>query len=367
MTHYSSLAGHCSLLAVLLLATGCTYSASQSVNRSLVQIPNSTAIPHVLVYGEFASLLPHFDVTPALQMFLYGPNDYGKTSVRNPQGMACLGQTLYVADQGLPDLVAIDLTTGRSLSFTHPDHRPRCPVDVATDGQRLYVADTTARTVIVYATSGHRLEQLACAPEHPFRPVSVRVQANILYVGNVAGHCVERFDLAARQWLEPLTPPTEAKPLAAPTGLDFLADGTLLIVDAIQGHVLRYTADGRWLAPIGAPGRMAGQFVRPKQVAHTPSGLIVVADAGRQSLLVFDADGRHLMEVHEQNNNWHGFTLPAGVLSLPPESLTAIFGPSGSNLPPADEYVLVSDELGAPALTLLGIVTRPGGEVAHAR
>jgi DNA-binding beta-propeller fold protein YncE len=330
-------------------------------------------------------------------MFLYGPNDYGKLAVRNPQGMALLGNVLLVADQGLPDLVAIDLATGRSLPFTHPDHRPYCPVDVATDGQRVYVADAKAGRVIVYDPHGQRLEELAPpgaqplpvggpasstggrasrppsgSPEtppspaaHPFRPVSVLTSANILYIGNVAGHNVERFDLTTRQWLDPLAPPADAKPLAAPTGLDMLPDGTLLIVDAVQGHVLRYTRDGQWLAPLGRPGRRAGEFVRPKHVAHTPSGLILITDAGRQSVLVFDADGRHLMELHETDTHWRGFTLPTGVLALPPASLAPVFNQRNTP-PPADEYLLVSDELGAPGLTLVGFITHPRPEVPDA-
>lgn len=325
-------------------------------------------------------LLPHFDVTPALQMFLYGPSDYGKTALRNPQGMALMGNVLMVCDQGLPDLVAIDLATGRSLPFTDPDHRPRCPVAVATDAACVYVADTTMRCVLVYDRRGRLLEELAPTPDpnRTFRPACVLVRENILYAGNIADRRVERFDLNARQWLPPLLPPAGMKKLVAPVGLDMLDDGTLLIVDAVQGHVLRFTRDGQWLAPIGRPGRRDGELVRPKQVAHTPSGLILVADAGRQSVLVFDAQGRHLMELHETNGDqpaqapaartgWHGFTLPIGVLPLPPECLGSIAPGPGREIPAADEYVLVSDELGAPPLTLVGLVTRRAGEVADAR
>lgn len=322
-------------------------------------------------------LLPHFDVTPALQMFLYGPSDYGKAALRNPQGMALRENVLYVCDQGWPDVVTIDLATGRRLPFTNIDHRPRCPVDVATDGTCVYVADTTMRCVLVYDLRGRLLRELAPSadPNRTFRPASVLVHEGILFAGNIADRRVERFDLNACQWLAPIVPPRDPKPLVAPAGLDILPDGTLLIVDAVQGHVLRLARDGQWLEPLGRPGRRPGEFVRPKQVAHTPSGLILVADAGRQSILVFDAEGRHLMELHETDGSlpsgakpgWRGFTLPMGVLSLPSDDVGSIASRLGQDAQAADEYVLVSDELGAPSLTLVGLVTGRPREVAHAR
>lgn len=367
-------------LFCLLLLSGCSSPPQARTAFEPVQIPNATAVPRAIIYGSLLDLLPHFDVTPALQMFLYGPSDYGKTALRNPQGMALMENILMVCDQGLPDLVAIDLATGRRLPFTDPNHRPRCPVAVATDAACVYVADTTMRCVLVYDRRGRLLEELAptADPNRTFRPVSVLVHENILYAGNIADRRVERFDLNARQWLSPLLPPADMKKLVAPAGLDMLEDGTLLIVDAVQGHVLRCTRDGQWLPPIGRPGRRDGEFVRPKQVAHTLSGLILVADAGRQSVLVFDARGRHLMELHETNGDqptqtpgarmgWRGFTLPMGVLPLPSASAKVMLPRLGHEIQAADEYVLVSDELGVPSLTLVGLVTRQTGEVTDAR
>jgi len=81
------------------------------------------------------------------------------------------------------------------------------------------------------------------------------------------------------------------------------------------------------------------------------------------------------MELHETDGSlpsgakpgWRGFTLPMGVLSLPSNDVGSIAARLGQDAQAADEYVLVSDELGAPSLTLVGLVTGRPREVAHAR
>jgi hypothetical protein len=149
--------------------------------------------------------------------------------------------------------------------------------------------------------------------------------------------------------------------------LAFTRDGTLLIVDSVQAKIFRVTAKGKWLVPIGSPGRLQGEFVRPKQVACTPSGLICVTDAGRQSVLVFDAAGDFVTELHELEKAWYGFTLPAGVLTLPSDALTMLM-PEGrpSPQPRPDEWIVVSDTLDAASLNLFGILLPHGQGATHA-
>jgi len=305
--------------------------------------------------------LPQYDATPPLERFLYGPSDYGKTALRNPQGMALAGGRLLVCDQGHQNVVAIDLPTGKSMLWCDPDHQPRCPVDVAVDQERVFVADTTSRLVYVYDLNGTFIEDLA--PAHAaggrFRPCAVRTGREVLYVGDLANRRIERYSLLERRWLEPLAPPADRGRLIAPTGLALAPDGVLLIADAVGGTVLRVTADGRWLQPIGRRGRGPGEMVRPKQVCCTVAGLILVSDAARQSVLVFDRDGRWITEVHERAGQWPGWTLPMGLLAVRPDQLATVKkgGPDRTSPPPGG-YVIVSDSLGPVSLTLLGVVVQ---------
>lgn len=351
------------VLAMMAIASGCAEQRMPGrLSEHPVAFPDETNPMRVLVYGDLTDYLPSFDATPTIDRFLYGPNDYGKTALRNPGGMILCGTRLLVCDQGQQDVVAIDVATGKSMLWCDPDHRPRCPVDIVADvGGRIFVADTTSRSVLVYDVNGGFREELTPdpSPARRFRPCAVRANGSVLYVGDVGNRRVERFDLVTRQWLPALTPPPEQGGLIAPVGLAVAGDGTLLIADGIRGTVFRVTSDGRWLEPIGRSGRGPGEFVRPKQVCSTPEGIILVSDAGRQSVLVFDREGRFVTEVHERADRWRGWTLPTGLLAVSPSALASVEHAGDAFRP--SSYVIVSDALGGESLTLLGIVTSAGG------
>ena len=350
-----------------LLAAGCAATTGPTPPwAELAAFPRAQDAPRLAVYGGLNKHLPRYRAVSALETFLYGPHSSETFFLRNPQGLALLGRRILVCDQGLPDLVAIDLNTGRTAPFCDQDHRPRCPVNVTTDHlDRVYVADTTLHAVLVYDADGRFLEQLTPAGEDPekFRPCGLTVGADVLYVGNLAPPArLERFELTTRRWLTPFSPPTGSPALIAPTGVCPAPDGSILIADAVRGLLHRVTPEGRWLAPLGSPGRGPGQFVRPKQVCCTAAGLILVSDAGRQSVVVLDARGRPFAEIHEAPEAWDGWTLPTGLLLVDP----ALLPPQpGCGTDPPQQCVIVSDALGKPSLTLLGIVGPQPAEVAY--
>jgi DNA-binding beta-propeller fold protein YncE len=242
-------------------------------------------------------------------------------------------------------------------------------VDVAVAEGRVcvFVADTTLRSVLVFDADEHFVEELSPpgTAARGFRPCAVLVHGTILYVANVGDRRIERWDMTRREWLTPFAPPDTQPRLIAPTGLCATGDAVLLIADAVQGRVYRVTTKGRWLTPIGRPGRGEGEFVRPKQVCCTPAGSIFVSDAGRQSVLVFDSTGQYRAEIHERADRWKGWTLPMGLIAMSPSDLSPLRRDGGNGPAPApDAYVVVSDSLGGPPLTLLGIVVRAEEEAS---
>jgi len=321
--------------------------------------PTCEQVPRVIVYGDLFSRLPEFDATPPIERFLYGPNRVGKTPLRNPQGMALLGPLLLVCDQGQPDIVAINVVTGRCDRWCDAEHRPRCPVDIVIDRQRVFVADTTERAVLLFDPAGQFLGRLAPpdGAEDGFRPTALAIHESILYIGNTGGACIERYDLNNQRWLEPMTPPAARGYRPAPTGLAVDSNGVLLIADSLGATLWRVTREGRWLSNVGRAGRGPGQFVRPKQVCTAASGLILVSDAGRQSILVFKEDGTFLTEIHEQRDRWDGWTMPAGLVTVTPhDPVVWNFCAERAGDTPAETYVIVSDVLGGRSLSVLGIV-----------
>lgn len=354
------------LIAASLIASGCAPMDQRPASRAIVvPFPTAEALPRIEVYGELIGRLPAYDATPALDRFLYGPSDYGKTSLRNAQGMAMLDQRLMVCDQGQANLIAIDLTTGRSVPFCDRNEPPRCPVDVVVADGRVYVADTTLRRVLVYDLNGSLFDTLAPAAGDAFRPGALLVHDGVLYAGDFGQRRVERYALAGRTWLEPLTPPMDQPSMVAPAGLAVTGEGTLLIADAVRGTVYRIARDGTWLTPIGRPGRLDGELVRPKQLAVTPGGLILVADAGRQSVVVFDAQGQFFTEIFGTSTAWSGFTLPTGLLVCPPNAHPLLRDAVGDERTArASAFVLVSDPLHGRSVTVLGVVEAPGADGA---
>jgi sugar lactone lactonase YvrE len=358
--------------AIVLAAlpiTGCAAPGDREAPMRPIRFVDGAQRHVATVYGPLGSRLPGFDETPLLDLFLYGPNDYGKTALRNPQGMTTLGSKLLVCDQGYPDVVAIDLATGQSMRFLDADHLPRCPVDVATDATgRVYVADTTLRRVLIYDGAGRFLTDTLPTPDDGprFRPAAMAIRDGMLYVCNLAGPAVERFHLGEQKWLAPLVPP-DGK-LVSPAGIDVDELGSVYIADAVGATVERVSADGQWLEAIGRPGRRPGELVRPKQVLVCRDQTLLVTDAGRQSLCLFRvSDGAFLLEIHERPDEWNGLTLPMGLVRLDGgwQSLATDDNPeTADDAAVSDEdFLVVSDSLGGDSLTLIGLKTetREGG------
>ena len=318
----------------------------------------------ITAFGDLMSKLPRARESSSLERFLYGPDVGSPVRVRNAQGMTLAGARLLVCDQGQLTVLHLDMATGRLAGFPRNDPLPQCPVDIACDESgRAYVADTTHKAVLVYDERGRFVEALTPASQaQSFRPSCLEFAGDVLYVGDMDGRCVARYDTTSQDWMDPLSPPEGAGSLAAPAGLAFTADGTLLVADALAGCIHRVSSGGEWLEPIGRPGRGPGEFVRPRQVAVTPSGLVCVADAGRQSVLIFDANGLPIAEIHG-SGDFGGWTLPTGLLAIPPEVLR--FEVAGEDRmmgpPPAiEELLIVSDELGAVPLSVVGIGREEG-------
>lgn len=355
-------------IASLVFASGCaTGGMTERARFEPIAMFGDDAPPRITLYGSLLDLLDEPHQTSALEDFLYGPAPAPSPFLRNPQGLAVLGDTLLVCDQGQFAVIGVNLSTGRIRRWTELEHAPRCPVAAAVDDAgRMYVADTTWRAVLVYERDGSFDRQLAPtdAPDRAFRPAAVLVREGVLYVGNVGEHRIDRYDLTANRWLDPWTQADHGQSLFTPTGL--ASSDALLAVDTFGASVHRLQEDGTCTGDIGRLGRGTGEFVRPKSAAVSAEGLMFVVDAGRQSVQVFDQSGAHLAELNEAPGYWHGFTLPAGVVVFPADRAPRLLTRFAENGWPApDEFVVVSDSLSGWPLVLFGI-TRAEPEGGHA-
>lgn len=348
-----------SAVTALCVCSGCV-ATQRSVEGPPPPIKFTVGDPpaRVSVYRDLTERAQPTAKISKLEAFLYGPAEPSRRRLRNPLGMAVHATDLYVCDQGLPGVVRVNLVTGSMRIFSRPSERPASPVDVAVDsGGRVYVADATYRRVLVYDDEGRLLKELA--PERgdasSFLPSALLVSDRTLYVADRGTRSIERYEIDHERWTSTPFVSDDRVNFGAPTGLAMTGDGILLVADAVLGVVHRIASDGTPLSPIGARGRGTGQLVRPVQVACSASGRVYVSDAARQSVVVFDSAGRYLLEIAGPEGSWLGMTLPIGVVSIQDYAASAKSDrPAGPN-DRADEWIVVSDCIGADSLVVIGV------------
>ncbi|MCL4393695.1 MAG: 6-bladed beta-propeller, partial [Chloroflexi bacterium] len=99
----------------------------------------------------------------------------------------------------------------------------------------------------------------------------------------------------------------EPEPLIAPTGLAMDKQGNLLAFDAGNGHILKYSPEGKVVTQWGSSGSGDGQFdlspdpdygnddIPLGDMVVDAQGNIYVADAGNARIQKFDANGKFLV------------------------------------------------------------------------
>ncbi|XP_040900865.1 E3 ubiquitin-protein ligase NHLRC1-like [Toxotes jaculatrix] len=96
--------------------------------------------------------------------------------------------------------------------------------------------------------------------------------------------------------------------LINPTGIAVLgSSGTIVVVHDGEKRVLVFSPQGRKLHSFGRRGQASGEICYPLDVAVTPSGYVVVTDAGDKAVKVFTSRGNHVLTVKDS------FQMPWGV------------------------------------------------------
>ena len=191
----------------------------------------------------------------------------GKLAFQSPVGVSRAGETIYVADSGLGEVIAFD--TGGRLRFRCRAPLVR-PVAVMVAGGRLLVADSQLHAICVF---------------------------------NLQGEYQSQFGRRG-------TAPGEFN---FPTHLATDAPGRIYVTDSMNCRIQIFDAAGTYLSQIGRIGDSPGCFSRPKGVAVSPQGHVYVADALFDNIQVFDSAGRLLLPIGEAGQGPGEFGLPAGI------------------------------------------------------
>lgn len=229
--------------------------------------------------------------------------------LRRPFGLALDGDDLLVADPDGAQVVRIDRRSGAAEPLLCPGRPWAAPIAVAAEpGRALYVADGG---VVVRVAEGGSCT--AFGQGRLERPTGLAVLAGRVYAVDPPRHGVVAFDPDGAEVLRFGRRGEAEGELNFPTGIAAEAGGTLLVVDALNFRLSRFSADGAFLAGIAGPRDEPWAFERPKSAAVGPGGSVYVTDAQKGTVLVFSPRGAFEFAVGQPGSGPGELELPAGV------------------------------------------------------
>ncbi len=171
------------------------------------------------------------------------------------------------------------------------------PMDVAQIGQFLYVTDTNNKRVQVFDLTGTAAFKFGSEGDKPgeFKfPYGIcgDSQGNV-YVADLYNGCVSVHDNKGKfiKYFAEKNP--SEKVIDSPGGLRIIAN-KLYVTDIQQNKVLVFDLNGKKLLEVGKLGVKQGEFRAPNAVTADKAGNIYVVDSGNQRVQVFDKTGKFL-------------------------------------------------------------------------
>lgn len=98
--------------------------------------------------------------------------------------------------------------------------------------------------------------------------------------------------------------------LPNPADIEWLPDGTFVVLDMATGHVQHRDASGRVLGIWGGLGSGDGLLAAPRGLTVEPNGNILVADTDNRRIQRFNAEGSHLATIGGPDNAAGGLIAP---------------------------------------------------------
>jgi predicted membrane-bound mannosyltransferase/DNA-binding beta-propeller fold protein YncE len=174
------------------------------------------------------------------------------------------------------------------------------PAGMAVDQEgNLYVADSGNHRIQKFGSDGVFLAQVGGAGKgngqfnEPWG-VAVDAQGNV-YVADTWNHRIQKFDKDLKyltQWGSATSDLKNPKPTEfwGPREVTVDAQGNVWVADTGTSRVLKFDANGAFLAALGGPGAEPGKLNEPVGVVVAANGDIYVADAWNARVQRFDKD-----------------------------------------------------------------------------
>lgn len=304
------------IAVILLAASACAHAPVPASPPAEVVWPAAPAAPR----ARLAAVVPDRSVRlPPLPLWRRVLRAIVGLETRSREEEAFQRPFAIAVEEPSGDLVVADPDAPAVLR-ARPGGRPspiRCrgrewgaPMALAFSGDgSLFVADAGAGDVVRVSPDGTCVSFGSGALE---RPTGVAVAGDTVYVTDAPRH--EVVVLTSSGVLSRFgTRGEDEGQLSFPTAIAAAPDGTLLVVDALNFRVARFSRDGRWLGSFGERGEEGGAFARPKCVAVDGGGRIYVSDAQRDLVLVFGENASFEYAIGASGEDRGSFAHPAGI------------------------------------------------------
>jgi DNA-binding beta-propeller fold protein YncE len=296
------------------MAAGCVTDQhsprEEKFNRVWPEPPAAPRVAYVQSVRGPADLGARRSAGKRFVQWLTGANQ--RQELTRPFGLALdESDNLCVADTGNGTVCYFDRARKTWQHWSKIGNLPLInPVAVAKLGNTFFVADSGLKQVLAFDANG----KLLFALNQPFeRPAGLAIGQGKLFVADAAAHRILTFDLSGKYLSAFGVRGTGPGELNFPTHLAATSEGKLFVTDSMNFRIQIFDADGRYVNSIGSNGDSAGYLSRPKGIALDGEGNLYVVDALFGNLQIFDQQGRLLLPIGSNGSGPGEFWLPAGI------------------------------------------------------
>jgi DNA-binding beta-propeller fold protein YncE len=224
---------------------------------------------------------------------------------------------MYVVDTFHRKIHLFDVAAGEFHVIPEGEERMTSPIDIVVDDAtgRIYVTDSKDAVIKVFEDVDDTTPRTIGGGllKRPTGLAISRFTGELLVVDTKLSS-VFRFDLNSYQLKERFGAEGTAQGLFNhPTNIAVDQDGSILITDALNFRIQRFSGQGEFRETFGSVGDSPGHFARPRGIATDSDGNIYVVDALFDNIQIFDKTGRLLMAFGTSGREYGQFWLPAGI------------------------------------------------------
>lgn len=287
----------------------------QAANRELVWPPPPSE-PRVRFLGEISGDLIGSNGQSKLQELLYGTTPAARLVTPHGVSVDQGGTRVAIAD---PNAHCVHILNMVSNEYVRVDRAGdvflEAPVGVAWGTDALYLSDPPRNAVESYSVDGNRVtHQQTMNPGVAQRPAGLAFDYDhtVLLVCDSHAHQIHVWDARGTAVRTMGKPGSSAGELRFPAHVACAPDGSIVVSDAMNFRVQRFSNDGAPLDSFGRKGDAAGDIALPKGIAADSKGNLWVVDAQFENVQAFTAEGQLLLAFGGEGHASGEFWLPSG-------------------------------------------------------